>query len=208
MKSTPYEIHITVNIQDSFIGYFCDVCKDNNVKPIILALQTTSNEDIMHDVMTSSVHMGDNVSALLEANRIKNLLEQNKFNVVRVKIETVPWHPAAPSNDGDIMPQDCYFESHVAVHTSDARRKELSIIAEMFDAHMSRNVFKILDEDDFVQMMTIRWYDGLYKDFDVEVDRFIDYLKSKGFELEKKIVEFAVFDSEVSHDAAWIQKSK
>lgn len=207
MKSTPYEIHVTVNIRDSFIEYFCDVCKENGVKPIILALQTTSNEDIMHDVMTSSVHLGDNASAFEEATRIKNFLTENELEVVRVKIETVPWHPQAPSNDGDIMPQDCYFESHVAVHTSDARRAELGTIAEMFGAHMSKNVFKILDKDNFVQMMTIRWYGGLYKDFDKEVDGFIAHLKAEGFELDKKIVEFAIFDSRVSHDAAWIKSN-
>lgn len=206
--STPFEIHVTVNAHNSKVDHFCDVCKDNDIKPIVLALQTVTNEDIMHDVMTSSVHMGDNNSALVEANRIKQLLEQHDFVVERVKIETVPWHTEAPSKEGDMMPQDCYFESHVAVHTSESRREELSTIAEEFGAHMSKNVFKVLDKDKFVQMMTIRWYSGLYKDFDKEVDRFIDHLKSKGFELDKKIVEFAIFDSRVSHDAAWIQKSK
>lgn len=205
--SIPFEIHVTVNAQDSRIEHFCTVCKDNSIKPIVLALQTLSNEDIMHDVMTSSVHIGNNVSALAEAHRIKELLEEFRFDVVRIKIETVPWHPLAPSNDGDIMPPDCYFESHVAVHTSEAKRPILSTLAEQFGAHMSKNVFKIVDKDNFVQMMTIRWYNGLFKNFDKEVDTFIDHLKAEGFELDKKIVEFAIFDSRVSHDAAWIKSN-
>lgn len=206
--SIPFEIHVTVNVQDAMINRFCEVCKNNGIKPIVIALQTLSNTNVMQDVMTSSVHFGDNSSAYEEATRVKKLLEENDFSVCRVKIETVPWHPLSPTKEGDIMPSDSYFESHVAVHTSNRMRDELSKIAEQFGAHMSKNVFKVLDNDNFVQMMTIRRYDGLFKNFDAEVDRFIDHLRSKGFELEKKIVEFAIFDSKVSHDAAWIQKSK
>jgi len=203
-KPVPYEIHVTVKTND--INDFRDACEHIGVKPIVLDLQDLQSKNVMQDVMTSSVHLGDNSSAYEESQRIKNFLTANLFEVVRVKIETVPWHPAAPSIKGDLMPQDCYFESHVAVRTSEARRSDLNELAEIHGAHMSKNVFKVLDKDNFVQMMTLRWYSGLYDEFDATVDSFIQDLASAGFELEKKIVEFSVYDTKVSHDAAWISK--
>lgn len=204
-KPIPYEIHVTVKTSD--IDDFRCACGHAEVKPIVLDLQTVQSVNVMQDVMTSSVHLGDNRSAYEEATRIKNFLTANDFEVVRVKIETVPWHPAAPTMVGDIMPKDCYFESHVAVRSSASRREELAGMANIYNAHMSKNVFKVIDEDNYVQMMTIRWYDGIYEDFDAEVDQFISYLKELGFELEKKIVEFSVYDTKVNHDAAWLTKS-
>lgn len=53
-------------------------------------------EGSLKDVMTSSKHFGDNRSAYEEANRIANKLTSFGYKVVRKKIETVPWHPAAP----------------------------------------------------------------------------------------------------------------
>jgi hypothetical protein len=203
-KPVPYEIHVTVKSEPHRIDAFRDVCKRIGVKPIVLALQTTKDEHVMQDVMTSSVHLGDNTSAYIAATDIKTRLTYLGFDVVRVKVETVPWHPAAPTIHGDTMPKDCYFESHVAVRTSADRKELLSELAEKYDAHMSRNIFKVIDDDSYVQMMTIRWYDGIYSDFDTTIDAFIKVLADSGFELEKKIVEFSVYDTRVAHDADWI----
>ena len=203
-KPVPYEIHVTVNCDVKDIENFREVCKQIGVKPIVLDLQTTQDTYVMQDVMTSSTFLGNNSSAYNYAMDIKGQLLSAGLEVVRVKVETVPWHPAAPKFKGDAMPKDCYFESHVAVRTSAARKEELAQLADAHKAHMSKNVFKIIDKDNFIQMMTIRWYEGIYEEFDQGVDCFIEVLKSHGFELEKKIVEFSVYDTKVSHDSAWI----
>jgi hypothetical protein len=203
-KPIPYEIHITVSLSTWDISSFKKACETIGVKPIVLSLQNTQSEHVMQDVMTSSVFFGDNTGAYNEALRIADALNDWEFNVVRKKIETVPWHPAAPSIDGDVMPKNCYFESHVAVRTSSDKQDLLRRLAQAHDAHMSKNVFKVIDENDFIQMMTIRWYDGTYANFDKKIDDFIAELKEFGFELDKKIVEFSVYDTKVSHDAAWL----
>ena len=206
-KPVPYEIHITVKTETSRIPEFKDDCKEIGVKPIVLSLQTTQTQHIMQDVMTSSVFLGDNSSAYNTAVAIGKELTACGYDVVRTKIETVPWHPAAPTMVGDEMPKDCYFESHVAVRTSVFRRDRLAELAIKHNAHMSKNVFKIVDDSNFIQMMTIRWYSGIYADFDRTIDIFIANLNDEGFELEKKIVEFSVYDTKVNHDAAWLQAS-
>jgi hypothetical protein len=203
-KPIPYEIHVTVKTDTARIPQFREACKDIGVKPIVLSLQTARSAHVMQDVMTSSVFLGNNASAYNAATEVSKQLVDRGFEVVRVKIETVPWHPAAPRFVGDVMPKDCYFESHVAVKTSAARQERLASLASSYDAHMSKNIFKIVGEDNFVQMMTIRWYEGIYEDFDKTVDEFIAILNEDGFELDKKIVEFSVYDTKVNHDAAWI----
>ena len=201
-KPVPYEIHVTVNTGE--IDRFRRFCKIIDVKPIVLDLQTLSQESVMQDVMTSSVHLGNNTSAVQTANAIKAELEQAKFPVVRVKIETVPWHPAAPQESTDLMPADCYFESHLAVITSSDRKGKLNTIACEYNAHLSKNVFKVIDESNYVQMMTVRWYQGTYAEFDQMVERFIQDLKQNGFDVDKKIVEFSMYDTRVAHDSTWL----
>ena len=67
--------------------------------------------------MTSSKHFGDNRSAYEESERIVKELRNRGYKVVRNKIESVPWHPAAPQDNdkdhplfhGEPIPNGCYF---------------------------------------------------------------------------------------------------
>ena len=154
----PFEIHISV--KDVPQDDFRRVCRALDVKPIVLALQV--GDSVLDDVMTSSKHFGDNRSAYTEMKRISGGLVRSGFTVVREKIETVPWHPGAPSDqDADpVMPKDCYFETHIGVIVGPEQdRVPLDEIARRMDAHLSRNMFKQLDDHTYVQMITYRTYD-------------------------------------------------
>jgi hypothetical protein len=70
-------------------------------------------EGSIKDIMTSSKHFGDNRSAYDESLRIVNELKDYGYKVVRSKIESVPWHPAAPRYMGEVIPNICYFESQI-----------------------------------------------------------------------------------------------
>ncbi len=208
----PYEIHVTVESADK--KQFIQVCNSLNVKPIFLALQNRSGETKLHDVMTSSVHIGSDQSALLELERIAGGLTVMGLNVVRRKIETVPWHPAAPSVVNGVfnMPAGCYFESHLNVIIKaespaefDRKRKDLKGVAEQHGAHLSKNVFKEFSPTEFTLMMTLRSYVVQRETFETRRDALHQTLQSLGFEVEKVITEFAVYDSKNDHDSAWLQ---
>ena len=197
----PYEIHVTILNADR--NHFIQTCKDLGVKPIILALQ--NDQSIIEDVMTSSVHMGDNRSAYEEMKRISNGLVDAGITVVREKIETVPWHPAAPSTMGiRQMPEDCYFETHIGVIVpGDLYIEILKDIAKRHEAHMSRNAFKKHEDGSYTQMITYRRYKGTYEDFEREA-QFLESQIKHTFEIEKRITEFSIYDTKVSHDSAWL----
>jgi len=203
----PYEIHVTVNLVADDTVNFVESCRKIDVKPIVLALQTKGGD--LTDVMTSSVHLGNNRSAYEEMKRITNELKRQGYKVVREKIETVPWHPAAPSSKTSIlkMPEDCYFETHIGVNlsTTEPDRKEaLQSIADYFDAHMSRNAFKMHDDGTYMQMITFRKYEGTFESFEGEANTLNGMIVLEGFEVEKRVTEFSIYDTKVSHDSEWL----
>lgn len=208
----PYEIHVTV--ESSERETFQKACQELEVKPIVLALQGNGGGTVLHDVMTSSVHLGDNRTASAEVERIAAGLAERGLTVVRRKIETVPWHPAAPckANGVQEMPKDCYFESHLntivrasSEEESARQRSLLGHIAKAHGAHLSRNAFKLLSDSAYTLMLTLRSYDKLREDFEVARDALATHLHSAGFEVEKVITEFSVFDTKVSHDVTWLK---
>jgi len=204
-EKIPFEIHVTVHAADT--DMFKQICKSLNVKPIVLDLQT-KNKTTIKDVMTSSVHMGTNRSAYEEMKRISHGLVMEGYDIVREKIETVPWHPAAPSASSEAdMPKNCYFETHIGVNVSDEDHKEeLEIVTKIFDAHLSRNAFKVHEDGSWMQMVTLRTYEGTREDFEYKADMLYNIIKINGFHVEKRITEFSIYDTKVSHDAEWLKK--
>lgn len=199
-ETIPYEIHITVKRVDD-IETFKKVCKDLGVKPIVLDL----NNNII-DMMTSSHHYGNNTSSLEEAKRISNGLSELGYEVLREKIETVPWHPSAPS-DNDIspqMPKNCYFEAHVSCLITDETIKEkVKQISDEKGAHLSRNAFKTNNDGSYINMVTLRNYETTSESFERLVKELTQTFDKNNIEYEKVITEFAIYDTNVSHDFLW-----
>lgn len=209
----PFEIHITVkntykdNATSSSLEYFKDQCKVLGVKPVLLDLQNKQGDNVMNDLMTSSVYIGTNSGAYHEAKYLSELLNLAGYETVRLKIETVPWHQAAPSkkHNNPIMPKNCYFESHFGIITNSEKLEILKKIAIEQGAHLSKNVFKKFDDGSFKIMLTKRKHSGVYEDFKLDIERIESILKNEEFELDKTIIEFSIFDTKISHDAEWLK---
>ena len=208
----PYEIHVTV--KEAVPSVFRHDCAALSVKPVFLALQDRAGKDLMSDVMTSSTHFGDNPSALTELERIASSLSVLGYEVVRRKIETVPWHPAAPSTVNGVskMPDGGYFECHMnvilesaEVSQFEAQRETLQRIAHEHGAHLSRNVFKQLSATQSTVMLTLRSYSNSRERFTGRRDSLHEALKAQGFRCEKLVTEFSIFDSKTQHDSAWLE---
>ena len=219
----PYEIHVTIDaesysIKNGGLEDFKSDCKEIDVKPIVLDLEM--KEGTLKDVMTSSKHFGDNRSAYEEANRIANKLTSFGYKVVRNKIETVPWHPAAPTfKTGEPIPNGCYFESHIGVVILPEEKEALQEFVQGLNdrcteagrieiggtCKLSQNFFKkSKDGSKFVNMLTYRDNMTCRKDFERGVDAIKWSLEKCGFEFEKVEVEYALYDTNVNHDSKWI----
>lgn len=229
----PFEIHVTVDMErivdgngDSkngkklFIEDFKRHCISLGVKPIVIDIEINDGS-ITKDVMTSSKHFGDNRSAYEESERICNELKKYGYKVLRNKIESVPWHPAAPTiTTGEPIPNGCYFESHIGVVITPDRKEDLQEFVDGLNqrctsagrvelggtAKLSRNFFKKMENGKFVNMITYRNNMTSAKRFQGEVKQIENSLKhwSNNFEYEKVEIEYAVYDTNVTHDAKWI----
>ena len=205
----PYEIHITVEAgtEGLELETFKEACRDVGVKPLLIDMHNRQGGTVMLDAQTSSVHMGDNRSAITEAQRISGQLKAKGFVVAREKIETVPWHPAAPSSlhAKPTMPEHCYFEAHFNILiNSDAEKDDLRTVLSDTKAHLSRNAFKQITDTQYVVMATLRHYEGTFEDFKDECESLVSRLQDEGFEVPKTITEFSIYDTKVSHDSRWL----
>lgn len=207
----PFEIHVTVHpgrLLHGTVEEFKEFCEEIRVKPILLDLQNKEGSVIMTDVMTSSKHFGDNKSAYLEAQRVEHALFQRGYNVVRVKIETVPWHPAAPVERWERMPDNCYYEAHFKFcvkeeYLGTLRGQALSYLHAAL--YMSQNVFKQDAPEGYVYIFaTHRQHEGGISMFKETVASVENDFKCAAYWIEKTHTEFAIYDTQMSHDASWI----
>jgi NTP pyrophosphatase (non-canonical NTP hydrolase) len=230
----PFEIHVTVDATKTFnntmfdgdeedllftesfdLDKFKDACSDISVKPIVIDLEINDGS-IIKDVMTSSKHFGDNRSAYEESERICRELRSRGYKVVRNKIESVPWHPAAPViSNGKEIPNGCYFESHIGVIIKNDEKRSLNYFVNEFlsdsdnvelsgTVKLSQNFFKKSCDGKFVNMLTYRSNMCGRIKFQLEVDTIKALLDKYCYDYEKVEVEYAVYDTNVTHDAKWI----
>jgi NTP pyrophosphatase (non-canonical NTP hydrolase) len=80
----PFGIHITV--KDAPVEDFKHACKLIGVKPLLLDLQNNSGENVLFDLMTSQVHIGNNTSAYAAMRETSKALTDFGFKVIREKI--------------------------------------------------------------------------------------------------------------------------
>ena len=189
-----YEIHVTVNNSDNFVSD----CYELGIKPIIIDM----GEGVPVHVMTSATVKGNDASAFATANSFADAFRAMGYDVLRIKIETVPWHPCAthPTDDQ-------YFETHFAVKLP-CDETWLNHIARFCDLHYSKNVLK--KGDNSVQMLTYRsnnWKDVNSEKFQYHVSVIEEILNLYGFKLKKTIVEFALYDTNVRMDDTWLKSS-
>lgn len=195
----PFEIHITVKEGD--LTKFKETCASVGVKPLLLHLQTEL-DGIIPDLMTSSIIIGRNSDAMDHVEKVKTTLETAGFEVVRSKIEAAPWHPMAPTENNK-MPKDCYFECHFAVKIIDRGPLE-SYVRNINRLKISRNPFKKHEDGQQTVMITYRDYVAGRPLFETTVKTIKDDMIAMGFNVDKTIIEFSVFDTKVSHDKKWI----
>lgn len=203
-----YEIHVTVHTNE--VEQFQEVCKKIGVKPIILDLQKKSG-DVLCEVMTSSTISTEDTTINTAFNAMHDVIAamaREDFHIIRGKIETVPWHPLAPKeHGGKIHFKGSHFETHFGIiikEKGDDHR--LMDIAKRHNLHLSKNVFKKFEDGSHVQMVTYRSYSMVKEDFELVVDSITREIFDFGLTMEKKPkIEFAIYDSNHSHDDKWLK---
>ncbi len=107
------------------------------------------------------------------------------------------------------------FESHIGITITPNEKEDLSkLVNNLSDndfvelsgtCKLSQNFFKkSKDGSKYVNMLTYRSNTCGSPTFKLEVDTIKEILLQHGFEFEKVEVEYALYDTNVNHDAKWI----
>lgn len=189
-KKIMYEVHVTVD-PESDIELFKKICSQIRVKPIIInnvnndgttSLDILTKYNFEHNDLTDPYDIMSDIADELFVH----------FNVVRQKIETVPWHPEAPTNkNGLTLKYNQYFEAHFEVTNP------------VYDNDFIRNVGCYISLNGSKRLATYRMTEGTVEDFEEKVRRY-----EQIFKIENQVKEFCLYDSNPSYDAEWIGDNK
>jgi NTP pyrophosphatase (non-canonical NTP hydrolase) len=197
----PFELHVTVKPEN--IEKFKEVCKKLGCKPVYLKLLSpTGSSD---ELMTESRVFGSNRDAYVELKRVSLDLRNAGFEVIREKIETVPWHPGAPRENGSVenMPENNYFEAHFSYDIPKDRGLNLLVNSGY---NLAISILKSNDETDRV-LLTVRSSDGDYEKFKILVGRQkYSIWRLIGIDPRSELHEYSIFDTNISHDIGWIKE--
>jgi hypothetical protein len=198
-KPLHYEIHVTVKTEE--VNKFIEECGVVGVKPIVLDLQKQDGGSIQ-DVMTSSKVTGNDETAWQHMYDVSWHLQSKGFDVVREKIETVPWHPKAAVHDENS--KTGYFEAHFPILVAPVFLNDLKIMAKNYGLHMSKNPLKVRSDGGIIQMLTLRKNMSIdyFKNWYEAALNWIDGPKFHIIEIPE--TEYALYDSNVDHDAEWV----
>ncbi|MDB5163617.1 MAG: hypothetical protein JWS12_234 [Candidatus Saccharibacteria bacterium] len=195
----PHELHVTADPITTDPQLFREVCGQLGVKAHIIYNETPQSESVP-DYLTGSDYECTSAESLVELGRIASGLRSAGIEVVREKIETTPWHPLAPKSASDARRPGSYFESHftlpdlptthgwkilkwrgnpLLISTTDNKRREGLLFA------------------------TLRHYESTSDEFCQTIEKFHAALAEQ-IEVKYPTVEFAVYDSNPTHDKKWV----
>lgn len=193
----PYEIHLTVEPRGMSGEEFKALCGTLGMKGIVIDLDRDW-KPIQTDFMTSQRIMGGLIDAHVAAVRGVELLRLAGLTVIREKVETAAWVGERSHAEGR------YFESHIQIQTTPGEIDEFRRAHNNPEVHFSRNPFKALDGGEMIQMATLRGSPRLPEEFHQRVDEFSKTLVDAGLKVTKVERELVLWDSNESHDSAWV----
>ena len=189
-----FEIHLTVETNN--IEKFKIDCLENNVKPIVIELQDNQQNAIMQDVMTSSKYKCTNIE--LQKNIIYNKFKNLGYNIKRIKVEVDPFH----HNKDIISGESEYYESHIRIVGNDKNIELVKSVCKQNGLHLSKNIFKKIDGENYYIMATLREYNTDLSSFVNRIESFKYQISSLKY--DKIEIECCVYDSNNKHDDIWI----
>lgn len=181
MEEFMFEIHVTVK-NDIPLDHYRRVCSDINVKPLVLSMNGVL------DLMTSSKIDGEE-NAFAQMNFIVEHLTKYGMDVVRQKIETVPWHKNA-SEYVDNQNIRGYFETHI-----DISEEDLGAVIDLG--------FPVSKNEDKTQWIATYRSNVNYEQYKKELDTIKFLFDSLGIVYEMDHIEYALFDDNIEHDGLW-----
>ncbi len=197
LHNLDFEIHVTIKEATS-LEAFRHACSELEVKPIVLDLYGEGGA--VKDVMTSSVFRGTTKQVVDHTKALATRLRDMGFEVLREKIETVPWHPAAMVKPNQ---SSAYFEAHFAFKTDDV--DDLRNFTKARNIHLSRNTMKKGADSILMGTYRVDARETNSSRFQDDVDSIcLDSILAGHIITKKPHTEYSLYDTNEQHDGQWI----
>ncbi|MEV5239064.1 hypothetical protein AB0K89_08105 [Streptomyces cinnamoneus] len=134
-------------------------------------------------------------------------LQEAGADVVRVKVEAVPWAVGVPESDeaAAALGGSYYFEHHLKLLLPPgADLAPLARLVSAHTAHLSRNARRVRDDGRAERFVTQRCRAVGRRTAGVRLDALVAALRDGGHDIISAEREFVVHDSDGSLDAGWI----
>lgn len=222
----PFEIHVTVDREKFNFERFKTDCKELGIKPLKLKNYSGENDNTETVTMANAIITGSGKDALDSLNNICNELKLDGYTILREKIETVPWHPAAGNipksisknpnvfyskDDSEIF----YFEIHFKIRAIDGD-EGITAIKNGFKNITSfrpKDMYGISWNAEKEAVDGIRTYFATYRGHNKNLNDFKNIATSihdkfnnteNIIEASSENIEFCVYDSAEYQDKIWI----
>lgn len=209
-----FECHIfclPLDPSDAEKERFVEACNAVGLKALCLGLDYV-DKGVVNVLQSTKYYKCDDVhTSVGYMLRDAEALEEHFGNVARLKLEAVAANPGVPQSDEEAqaMPGDTYFEYHIKIRgepspENDATLKALA--AELTDELGIKIPFSCNNMGTKNQrFLNARTYGLGYPESSAVVDRIVEAIEARGFEISKVIREFIVFDTNKELDRGWLE---
>lgn len=211
--SDTFECHIFVaplNPNEELQIKFAQICKENGMRALNIGLNFEKT-GLATVLQSTKYYKVPNPMIAVEKmiEDAKKLAEH--FDVVRLKLESLATNEGVPQTDEEAknIPGDTYFEYHIKIkdapasEESDNTLKNLSY--QLMEDLQIRVPFSCNNLKDFQRFLNARTYDMGFQNSFEKVKKIKASIESKGYEIERIISEFIVYDTNKKLDTGWLE---
>lgn len=200
-----FETHVTVRLSDvSDLLTLRNWAAVRNLKLLHIVLERGA---MTSQPMLTLRGRGSLSDELRRAEVLQSELEQARFTVSRIKVETAPDVSGVPGSAAEAQqrPTSCYFEHHIKLLLGRAiDQTALAEIAVRHSAHLSRNALCRRNDHLEERFITQRCYRGGRPEAKQQLQSLMEELIPLRHPILRVEEEYVVFDSNLSLDEGWI----
>lgn len=211
--SDTFECHIFVaplNPSEELQVKFAQVCKENGMRALNVGLnfETIGMATVLQSTKYYKV-ANPKIAVECMIEDAKKLNEH--FEVIRLKLESLATNEGVPQTDEEskLIPGDTYFEYHIKIKNapmseeSDNVLKNLSY--QLTDDLKIRVPFSCNNLKDYQRFLNARTYHIGFENSFAKIEKVKAAIEDKGYEVERVISEFIVYDTNKKLDTGWLE---
>lgn len=189
---------------------FDEACDSVGLRALCLGLDF-QDKGIVNVLQSTKYYKCDDVNT-----PVAMMLEDAKrlsahFEIARLKLEAVAANPGVPQTDEQAraIPGDTYFEYHIKIKApatpeNDEILKALaSQLTDELGVKIPFSCNNMHGKDQ--RFLNARTYNMGFERSNALVDKIVEAIEAKGFEVSKVIREFIVFDTNKALDKGWLE---